>query len=192
MSTRATFIPYPDEPAEVYLTLDTIQAETIRLPVTPHTISVSQSPKNESDSLFDGRPYTRPRLMNAQTMTMDFLLPYYEETTVCLGASWRSRVFFTDFFWQAQQRRLPIIVTIIYPNYEQTNGSMYAQKKRESYNGKWMLDKWDYTQTAEKGSDWEFSLSFTEYYPTGNIQTNRPLENPRVMTGERDYRRVSD
>lgn len=161
-----------DSPAQFYIDLKLI-------PCTPHTLSIKQNPKNESDSLVDGRPITRPKLMDAQTFTIEFLLPFYEELNICFTSGfWHERKYFTDYYWEKEEKREYHTISVIYPN-------------KEYWNATAMLDSWDYTQSGEKGSDWNFTLTFTEAYPRENIETQYTLQNPYVKVGQRDYRRVS-
>lgn len=162
----------PDSPAHFYINFKLI-------PCTPHTFSIKQNPKNESDSTVDGRPITRPKLMDAQTFTIEFLLPFYEELNICFTSGfWHERKYFTDYFWELQQKRENVNISVVYPN--QTYFNSYA-----------VLESWDYTQSGEKGSDWNFTLTFTEAYPRENIETQYVMQNPYVKVGQRDYRRVS-
>ena len=148
------------------------------IPCTPHTLSIKQNPKNESDSLADGRPITRPKLMDAQTFTIEFMLPFYEELNICFPDSWHERKYFTDEFWYKEEEQAYYTISVIYPN-------------GEYFNARAMLDTWDYTQSGDSGSDWQFTLTFTEAYPRWNVESKYVLANPYVRLGLRDYRRVA-
>ena len=170
MATRVDY-NCPDEAAKFWI-------DERLIPCTPHTLSIKQNPKNQSDSLVDGRPITRPRLMDAQTITIEFLLPFYEELNVCFPDQWHERKYYTDEFWYKEEDREYYTVSVEYPN-------------GETFNFKGMLDTWDYTQKAETGSDWEFTLTFTEMASRINIESQYVLKNPYIRVGARDYRRVS-
>lgn len=170
MSTRSDYW-VPNEPAKFYI-------DDRLIPCTPHTLSIKQNPKNESDSLFDGRPITRPKLMNAQTITIEFMLPFYEELNICFPDSWFERKYFTDEFWYKEEDREYYTISVIYPN-------------GEFFNTIGMLESWDYTQSGDKGSDWDFTLTFTEAAPRENIESQYVLKNPYIRVGARDYRRVT-
>lgn len=161
----------PDEPAKFWI-------DDRLIPVTPHTLSIKQNPKNESGALFDGRPITRTKLMDAQTITIEFMLPFYEELNVCFPDTWYERKYFTDEFWYKEEERAYYIVSITYPN-------------GEFFNFIGMLDSWDYTQSGEKGSDWAFTLTFTEAAARENVESQYTLENPYVRVGARDYTRLN-
>lgn len=170
MSTRPDYY-CPNEAAKFYI-------DDMLIPCTPHTLTIKQNPKNDSDSLVDGRPITRPRLMDAQTFTIEFMLPFYEELNVCFPDSWFERKYFTDEFWYKEEERAYYTISVIYPN-------------GEFFNAKAMLDSWDYTQSGDKGSDWDFTLTFTEANPRANIESQYTLANPYIRMGARDYRRVT-
>lgn len=161
----------PNEPAKFYI-------NDILLPVTPQSFGIKQNPKNESDVLADGRAITRPKWAEAQTFTLEFIIPYVPETNICFPDSWHERKWFTDQFWEIEQSRDYIVFSIIYPD-------------GRYFNHKGMLDSWDYTQEAENGSDWKFTLQFTGANPRENFETNYVLKNPQIRVGSRDYNRVS-
>lgn len=148
------------------------------LPVTPHTFSISQNSKTESESLFDGRPYTRARLMNAQTMTIEFILPYFYDDRIC-ESTWDTRIAWTDYFYELMKKCEPVVISVWYP-----------MEQDQSYSQRWILDSWDYTQSAENGSDWNFTLTLTEWYAQDNLDVDFVLENPNIQVGARDSRRV--
>lgn len=163
--------PCPNRPASFYL-------DDILIPVTPHTLKISQNPKNESGSLADGRPITRPKLMDAQTFTIEFILPFFDDPNICIMDQWHERKYYTDKFWYKEEERGYYTITVKYAD-------------GRFWNARAMLDSWDYQQSAEKGSSWDFTLTFTEGYPRANIETQYVLQNPYIRTGQRDYKRVS-
>lgn len=170
MATRNSYW-VPNEPAKFWL-------NGVLIPVTPHTLSIKQNPKNESGATVDGRPITRPKLMDAQTITIEFMLPFYEELNICFPDEWHERKYYTDQYWYNEEDKVYYTISVTYPN-------------GEFFNTIGMLDSWDYTQSGDKGSDWDFTLTFTEAAPRKNIETNYVLQNPYVRVGERNYKRIS-
>lgn len=177
---------YPDRAAEFYL-------DNHLLPVTPHTFKVNNNNTNESEQLVDGTPITIAKLDKAQTFSMDFIFLHdqrfwrntystfstREESDPTMGVrttiTWFEVKDLTDYLWEKKQSRQPVVITIIYPN-------------QENLNLKALLDDYSYTQTAENASDYEFSLTFTEYHPALNQELDIELKNTLVKHDIRSLR----
>lgn len=152
------------------------------IPVTPHTRSVKNSNQNESLQSVDGTPITIPRKDKAQTFTLIFMFPFVlddviDEAWVNSQTGFKNIKELTDFLWQLKQDREPFVLTIVYPD-------------ESSFNGEFILDDYDYTQDATDGSDYQVTLSFTEYYPAQNNEVNGQIQNSLIEHGIRNPRRV--
>lgn len=138
----------PNQPAKFYL-------DKLILPVTPGRWSISTNGQNVSDSLVDGRPITYLKKGKAQTITVEYIHPVtYQAHIMETDEPIKT---YTDYYWTKQTECEPMVLTIVYPD-------------GTTFNHWVMLDNWDYEQDAEYGSDWKFTLTFTEYIPPQNRQ----------------------
>lgn len=170
-----TFRSVPDEAAKVWF-------DNLLLPVTPDTLQIKNTNKNESLQSVDGTPITIPKRDPAQTFTLSFFVPIYLDYSFnpywCYEHTNITQVkTLTDYFWYLKQDREPFVMTIAYPD-----GSRI--------NGQYLLDDYEYTQDASRGSDYDFSITLTEYYPAQNLELNEGLVNSLVTHGVRNPRRL--
>lgn len=165
-----------DDVAEFWL-------EDLLLPITPNSLEIKNNNTNESTQSVDGTPITITRRDKAQTFTISFLIPYlldyYQDPfLVHENSNVANRKVLTDYLWSLKWKDpSETVLTIIY-----TDG--------ESINGEFLLDDYSYTQDATNGSDYEFTITLTEYYPPHNYEVNGQLINSLIEQGIRNPRRV--
>lgn len=175
---------YPNRPAEFYL-------DNHLIPVTPHVFKINNNSTNESDQLVDGTPITIPKLDKAQSFEIEFIFLHdqrfqrnaystftkqpSELNESGMAITWYEVKDLTDYLWQKKQDREPVVLTIIYPN-------------QENLNLKALLDDYSYTQDATNASDYEFSLTFTEYHPALNQEIDVELQNTLIKHDIRSLR----
>lgn len=164
-----------DQPAEFWM-------EDLQLIVTPNSLSIKNDNHNESTQSVDGTPITIPRRDGAQSFTLSFMIPFlldnYSDPFWTFKDSNITNIkVFTDFIWRLKWSPNPFMLTIIYPD-------------ETSINGEFILDDYEYTQAAKNGSDYEFSITITEYYPPHNYEVNGQLINSLIEQGIRNPRRL--
>lgn len=159
--------------------------DDLLLPVTPKSFKVNNENGNESTQLVDGVPLTIPKLDKAQRVEISFMVPLDLDKDHVRRQGWvfsHSKItnskYLTNYLWSIKQEREPVTLTII------LGGQGYL-------NAKFLLDDYTYTQEAENASDYEFTLSFSEYYPAENQEVNVELQNTLVRKGIRSARSVS-
>lgn len=160
----------PNKPAEFSL-------NNILLPVTPHTFKVDNDNQNLVDQLVDGDPVTIARLDGAQTLSIDFLVPLYPEPFLYDERALTGRKAYTDYLWQLKQDRAKVVLTINYPD-------------GDSICFPYLLQTYSYTQSAENGSDYDFSITLVEYYPPANLEMAEQIQNQLIAHGIRNPRRL--
>ena len=156
--------------------------EDLLLIVTPNSLSIKNTNNNESTQSVDGTPITIPKRDKAQTFTLSFMIPYllqnHQDTYwIHHNSNIRTVKDFTDFIWTVKWNRTPIKLTISYTD-------------ESSINGEFLLDDYEYTQDATNGSDYEFNLTLTEYYPAKNYEVSGQLVNSLIEQGIRNPRRL--
>lgn len=165
-----------EEAAEFWL-------EDLMLPITPNSLEIKNNNTNESKQTVDGTPMTIVKRDKAQSFTISFLVPflldYYADPFLVNETSNVENVKrLTDYLWSLKWKEpTTTVLTIIYPD-----GS--------SINGEFMLDDYSYKQDAANGSDYEFTISLTEYYPPNNYELSGQLRNSLVEQGIRNPRRL--
>lgn len=156
--------------------------EDLLFVVTPNSISVKNNNQNESTQSVDGTPITFLKRDKAQTFTLSFMIPFlmehYKEIYYTNEySSIRNVKDFTDFLWRLKWTRSPFRFTIEYA-------------EDVSFNGMFILDDYEYTQDATNGSDYEFTITMTEYYPAHNYEVSGQLINSLIEHGIRNPRRL--
>lgn len=153
------------------------------LPITPNDFEIKNNNQNESKSSVDGTPITVAKRDKAQTFTFSFLFfygatnyvdPFVSETAAEIPQNYKE---LTDYLWVLKWEKMPVNLVIEY-----TDGTSIA--------GEFLLDDYSYKQDATNGSDYEFSLTLTEYYPALNYEVNSMLRNSLIEQGIRNPRRL--
>lgn len=165
----------PDEAAQFWM-------KDCLIPVTPHTLKINNNNMNESDQLVDGEPLTIPKRDKAQSISIDFMFPHYfyrfRDPFNCFTTSKFIHVKnLTDWLWNMKSNREPFVLTIIYIDGHRLNIRV-------------MLDDYTYTQDGATGSDYDFSLTFTEYREPLNQEIDIELQNTLVRHNIRALRHI--
>lgn len=152
------------------------------LPITPNSFTIKNTNQNETTQSVDGTPITIARRDPAQSFTLSFLIPIYLERVknnyvIFSDSKILNRKTLTDYLWTLKWERKDFVFTAIYPD-----GS--------SLNGRFLLDDYEYKQDATNGSDYEFTIGMTEYYPAQNTEVDSNLVNSLIALGIRNPRRL--
>lgn len=157
--------------------------DDLLLPVTPGTFEIKNNNTNESTQTVDGTPVTIPRRDKAQSFTISFMVSfmmdnYTDNFFTFEDSSVKNVKDLTDYLWGLKwENPKSLKLTAIHPN-------------GNSFNGEFILDDYSYTQDATNGSDYDFTITLTEYYPARNYEVNGQLQNSLIEHGIRNPRRL--
>lgn len=132
-----------------------VYVDNVLLPQTPSAITISNNNHNEEITLANGRVFTPLKLDGCQTFEFDFEIPL-KKNKVTFDHELKGIRFYTDLVWNIKAKREPIRLTI-----ERTNGQPNTDVRV-------ILQDYSYTEDAENGNAYTFSLKFTEYAPQIN------------------------
>lgn len=129
-----------------------VAIDGVTLPITPTSITISNENRNEVAYLASGDHWTIPKLDGPQKISFEFEIPVVDTPLVLPDVGYDFREF-TDWIWRIKQNRMPVTLDI-----DRTHD-------RPGTHITVLLDEYSYTEDAENGNAFLFSVSFTEYRP---------------------------
>lgn len=155
------------------------------VPITPSKITYSQEDRTETIYLASDSYLIVPHKDGPQTFSFDFRVPmhanenrfiYTEKPTgdaiypFMTKMSVPSHQFWSDYLWNLKQEKTPI------------NLGVYRHKGDTSMSRPVYLTDWSYVEDAEKGNDFIFSVTFTDYIVQKNQEIAWAIEQDLITS----------